>query len=102
MSTLFVEYLRKTLDARDGFLHVLRAARGGPLKHASFAVMFAPLDADGAFMQPHYCQGLADLTQFLQRLGLTEKANENIKAALKSQESVSERLTLTQGKIALF
>jgi hypothetical protein len=102
MSTLFVEYLRKTLDARDGFLHVVRAERGGPLRQAPFAVMFAPLDAPGGFMQPHYCQGLADLTQFLQQLGLAKGASETIQSALKSQESVSERLTLTQDKIALF
>lgn len=102
MSTLFVEYLRKTTDARDGFLHVLLAQRGAPLKQAPFAVMFAPLETDGAFMQPHYCQGLVDLTRFLQQLGLTEKANESIKEALKSRESVSERLTLTRDKIALF
>ena|SRR5271157_574675 len=102
MSTLFVEHLRKTLDARNGFLHVLRAERGVPLKQAPFAVMFAPLDAPGEFMQPHYCQGLAGLTQFLQQLGLTEKATDNMKTALKSRESISERLTLTQGKIALF
>jgi len=102
MSTLFVEHLRKTLDARDGFLHVVRAEPGGPLKQAPFTVMFARLDAPGGFMQPHYCQGLADLTQFLRQLGLAKRASESIQSALKSRESVSERLTLTQDQIALF
>jgi hypothetical protein len=102
MSTMFVEYLRKTLDARDGFLHVLHADPDVPLKQAPFTVMFAPLDTPGGWMQPHYCQGMAGLTAFLQQLGLTDKAIENIREALKSQEAVSERLTLTQGKIGLF
>src|ERR1700722_15400416 len=91
MSTLFAEYLRKTLDARDGFLHVLRAEPNVPLSDAPFAVMFAPID--DAFAQPHYCSGLATLTQFLNQLGLSDKVSESIRTGLKSQNSVSERLT---------
>jgi hypothetical protein len=102
MSTLFVEYLRKTLEARDGFLHILRAEPEEPLRKARFAVMFAPLDVPGGCMQPHYCQGLANLAQFLLELGLTERAVERIKALLKTEESISERLTLAQAKIDLF
>ena len=102
MSTMFVEFLRTTLDVQDGFLHVLRAERGTPLERAPFAAMFAPLDGPGGFMQLRYCQGLEGLTEFLLELRLTAKAIENIKTALKTKDSVSERLTLTQAKIALF
>src|SRR3989442_1645330 len=90
MSALFVEYLRTTLDAHDGFLHVLRAERTTPLERAPYAAMFAPLDGPGGFMQPRYCQGLEGLTEFLLELGLTAKAIENIKMALKTKDSVSE------------
>ena len=83
-------------------LHIVRAEPEAPLRQARFAVMFAPLDVPGGWMQPHYCHGLANLAQFLQELGLTEKAVENIKVVLKNQESVSERLTLAQAKIDLF
>lgn len=102
MSRLFLEFLRKTLQTRDGFLHVLRAEGGVPLKQALFAVMFAPLGDAGGRAQRHDCKGLADLVQFLHELGLTEKAIETIKGDLKDQASASVQWTLTQAKVALF
>jgi hypothetical protein len=102
MSTLFAEYLRQTLDTQEGFLHIVRGQRGGTLRQVSFAVMFAPLDAPGGFMQPQYCQGLAELEVFLRKLGLAERVVDNIITGLKTQESISQRLTLTSDKAALF
>ena len=102
MSAVFVEHLRNTLNAREGFLHVVRAEPAGKLEKASVVVMFAPLDSPGGFSQPHYCQGMTVLAQFLRKLGLSAAMIESVKMALASRESVSERLVLDGGRLALF
>jgi hypothetical protein len=97
MSTMFVEFLRKTLEVREGFLHIIRAEP----KQAKFAVMLAPSDSNDA-LQPHYCHGLSGLASFLEQLGLSVKAIQRIREDLKTEDSISERVALPQEKINLF
>jgi hypothetical protein len=100
MSTLFVECLKERLNARDGFLHVLRAEPGDSTRLAQFAVMFGPADSGGP-MKPHYCRGADELARFLKNLGLTERAIEKIGVEVAKTRSSSVRVALSQDKIDL-
>lgn len=107
MSELVTEMLRdKVGSVRDGFLHVLYSnpkptGGSGPRRIESFAVMFAPLDQNGA-MQPHYCYSLESLKQFLKTVGLTPRAIAQMLQELDVQYSSSVRVALPADRIALF
>jgi hypothetical protein len=102
MSTFVVEALRAKLNnPRDGFLNILCANTGVPLRRAQFAVMFAPTDIVGGVMKPHYCSDLEALKTFLGALGLTGTAVAEIVAELGAKYSSSVRISLTEEKIAL-
>jgi hypothetical protein len=101
ISSMFATFLRETLAAREGFLHVLSADGKNDPQKGQFAVMFAPFDSEGA-MKPHYCEGLTALSRFLEKLGLQHSSIEDILAKVKRERAASERMSFVQSVIQMF
>jgi hypothetical protein len=102
MSMVVIEALREKLGKPvDGFLNIIRANPGIPLRNSQFAVMFTPVDSPGGAMHPHYCQNVDELKSFLAQLGLTVAATNNIMMELENEYHSNVRLSLLPDKIAL-
>jgi len=80
---------------------------GAAVQRGPYVAMFMALDASGfgahpLGAHPHYCRDLDELTAFLRRIGLTERALAETLGDLKTKRSASVRVALSQHQIDSF